>query len=155
MSALARGCRNLTRIDLEEVVQITDSSVSVLVSHCTRLSTLTLSHCELITNEGIRAISTCAQYLKLLELDNCPNLTDDALDHLANLKSLERLEIYDCQHISRMGIRRIRNALPSLMIHAYFAPVTPPLVPGDQGLPGDGVAGPAARRTICRCCIIL
>ena len=153
---MARGCRNLTRLDLEEVVQITDSSVSVLVSHCPRLSTLTLSHCELITNEGIRAISTCAQYLKILELDNCPNLTDEALDHLASLTSLERLDIYDCQHISRMGIRRIRNALPSLLVHAYFAPNTPTLVPGDQaGLPGDGVAGPAARRTICRCCILL
>lgn len=155
LSALARGCRNLTRLDLEEVVQITDSSVSVLVSHCPRLSTLTLSHCENITIDGIRAISTCAQYLKVLELDNCPNLTDEALVHLGNLTNLERLDIYDCQHISRVGIRRIRNALPSLLVHAYFAPLTPTLVPGDQaGLPGEGVA-PTARRTICRCCILL
>lgn len=149
---MARSCRNLTRLDLEEVVQLTDSSIIVLATNCPRLSTLTLSHCELITNEGIRALSTSAQNLKVLALDNCPNLTDETLDHLANLKSLERLEIYDSP-ISRVGIRRIKSALPTLRCHAYF-PTTPVTAGDAAGLPGDGVAGPAARRTICRCCVL-
>ena len=44
--ALARGCRYLSRIDLEEVNLITDNSVSSLATHCPDLTTLTLSHCE-------------------------------------------------------------------------------------------------------------
>jgi F-box/leucine-rich repeat protein 2/20 len=46
ISALARGCRLLSRIDLEEVTLITDHSVHALAAHCPNLTTLTLSHCE-------------------------------------------------------------------------------------------------------------
>lgn len=71
-----------------------------------------LSHCELITDEGIRqlALSPCAaEHLAVLELDNCPLITDASLDHLLQAcHNLERIELYDCQLITRAGIRRLR-----------------------------------------------
>lgn len=45
LGALARGCRHLSRLDLEEVVLVTDSTVHALANHCPLLTTLTLSHC--------------------------------------------------------------------------------------------------------------
>lgn len=171
---MARGCRHLCRLDLEEVVLTTDSTVHALANNCPLLTTLTLSHCaygfvvrltlidavagELVTDEGLRSLAQSQisnQRLKVLALDNCPLITDEGLGHLSTLTSLERLEIYDCQLLTRPGIRTIRTALPSLKVHAYFAPVTPPLVPGAEGLLPDPLGPNNAGRTICRCCVIL
>lgn len=69
-----------------------------------------LSHCELITDDGILHLSnsTCGhKRLKVLELDNCL-ISDVALEHLENCRSLERLELYDCQQVTRAGIKRMR-----------------------------------------------
>lgn len=70
-----------------------------------------LSHCELITDDGIRALSssTCGQErLTVVELDNCPLITDVTLEHLKSCHRLERIELYDCQQVTRAGIKRIR-----------------------------------------------
>lgn len=70
-----------------------------------------LSHCELITDEGIRQLGTspcAAEHLTVLELDNCPLITDASLDHLISCHNLQRIELYDCQLITRIGIRRLR-----------------------------------------------
>ena len=70
-----------------------------------------LSHCELITDEGIRhlGVSSCStEYLEVLELDNCPLITDASLDHLLSCHNLQRIELYDCQLITRGGIKRLK-----------------------------------------------
>lgn len=124
----------------------------------------TLSHCELITDEGIRQLaagSCAAESLSVLELDNCPLITDLTLEHLVSCHNLQRIELYDCQMITRAAIRRLRvntsryfhsdmlifvslqNHLPNIKVHAYFAPVTPPPITGGQ------------RPRYCRCCEIL
>lgn len=118
-------------MDLEECNQITDSTLSHLAMGCPSLEKLvriwllesnkkflikrslsqTLSHCELITDEGIRqlAASNCAaESLSVLELDNCPLITDLTLEHLVSCHNLQRIELYDCQMITRAAIRRLR-----------------------------------------------
>ena len=121
-------------MDLEDCVLITDAALSYLAAGCPRLEKLvrfhirddwiiennavvilflwqSLSHCELITDEGIRHVgmSPCAaEHLAVLELDNCPLITDLALDNLISCHSLQRIELYDCQLITRAGIRRLR-----------------------------------------------
>lgn len=105
----------------------------------------TLSHCDLITDEGIRQLaagSCAAESLSVLELDNCPLITDATLEHLISCHNLQRIELYDCQLISRNAIRRLRNHLPNIKVHAYFAPQTPPIAP-------------QTRPRYCRCCEIL
>jgi len=53
--------------------------------------------------------SPCAtDTLTILELDNCPLLTDATLSHLVNCHSLQRIELYDCQLITRAGINRLK-----------------------------------------------
>ena len=144
--ALARNCVNLEKIDLEECVQITDATLAVLAACCPLLESISLSHCELITDEGIRQLgmAPCAsENLNVLELDNLPLITDASLEHLVSCHNLKRVELYDCQLITRSGIRRLRSHLPSIKVHAYFAPVTPP--------PSQG----GTRQRFCRCCTIL
>lgn len=98
-------------MDLEECNQITDLTLTVLAIGCPKLEKLTLSHCELITDDGIRqlAAGTCAaESLSVLELDNCPLITDSTLEHLISCHNLQRIELYDCQLISRSAITRLK-----------------------------------------------
>lgn len=54
-------------------------------------------------------MSPCAaENLTVLELDNCPLITDASLEHLTSCHNLQRVELYDCQLITRVGIRRLR-----------------------------------------------
>ncbi|XP_040909126.1 F-box/LRR-repeat protein 2 isoform X2 [Toxotes jaculatrix] len=120
--------------------------LSVCLHVCLLCLGQSLSHCELITDDGIRALSssTCGQErLTVVELDNCPLITDVTLEHLKSCHRLERIELYDCQQVTRAGIKRIRAHLPEIKVHAYFAPVTPP-----PSVHGGG-------QRLCRCCIIL
>lgn len=120
----------MEKMDLEECSLITDATIIHLAMNCARLEKLvsahqtlnfqhielmyslqSLSHCELITDEGIRHLSTsqcAAENLTALELDNCPFITDASLDHLISCYNLQRIELYDCQLITRAGIRRLR-----------------------------------------------
>ncbi|XP_069768407.1 F-box/LRR-repeat protein 20-like isoform X2 [Narcine bancroftii] len=110
-TTLARNCHVLEKMDLEECVQITDNTLIQLSIYCPRLQVLSLSHCELITDDGIRHLGNgaCAHdRLEVIELDNCPLITDASLEHLKNCHSLERIELYDCQQITRAGIKRLR-----------------------------------------------
>ena len=144
--SLARNCHLLERLDLEECVLITDSTLAALSACCPRLEFISLSHCELITDEGIRQLGMApcsSEHLIVLELDNLPLITDVSLDHLVSCHNLQRIELYDCQLITRAGIRRLRNHLPNIRVHAYFAPITPP--------PSIG----GTRQRYCRCCVIL
>ena len=62
-------------------------------------------------------MSACAsENLTVLELDNCPLVTDTSLDHLVGCHNLQRIELYDCQLITRQGIRRLRSHLPSIKV---------------------------------------
>lgn len=116
-------------MDLEECNQITDVTLVNLAIGCPSLEKLvsyipgvpahllnsysrqTLSHCELITDDGIRQLaagSCAAESLSVLELDNCPLITDQTLEHLVSCHNLQRIELYDCQMITRAAIRRLR-----------------------------------------------
>lgn len=87
------------------------NGIKVCASVCTCVCLQSLSHCELITDDGIRHLGSgpCAHdRLEVIELDNCPLITDASLEHLKSCHSLDRIELYDCQQITRAGIKRLR-----------------------------------------------
>ncbi|KAK2570091.1 F-box/LRR-repeat protein 20 [Acropora cervicornis] len=142
----AAQCSQFTDAGFQALCRITDSTLNHLSLWCSGLQKLSLSHCELITDEGIRHFcgSPCAiDHIEELELDNCPLITDNALDYLINCHQLKRVELFDCQLITKAGTRRLRAHLPDLRVHEYFAPVTPP----------PSVGG--GRQRMCRCCVML
>ncbi|RMC05394.1 hypothetical protein DUI87_18584 [Hirundo rustica rustica] len=108
----AARCSHLTDAGFTLLARITDSTLIQLSIHCPKLQALSLSHCELITDDGILHLSnsTCGhERLQVLELDNCLLITDVTLEHLENCHNLERIELYDCQQVTRAGIKRIRD----------------------------------------------
>ena len=58
--------------------------------------------------------------ISVLELDNCPLLTDASLEHLVVCQNLRRIELYDCQLITKRGIDRIRVSTTTLCIIIIF-----------------------------------
>lgn len=146
--AISKGCHKLERIDLEECTRITDQTIINLSANCSNLRHLTLSRCESITDEAIRelSISNSAivnETLQVLELDNCPLISDTSLKQLYSCKSLIQLELYDCQLITRSGIKKFQKVLPSCKVHAYFAP------------PVAASSNRPSRSCSCKCCTIL
>ncbi|CAF0735813.1 unnamed protein product [Brachionus calyciflorus] len=107
-----------------------------------------LSRCENITDEGISQITNytngnLSETLQVLELDNCPLITDSCLEQLALCPNLVQLELYDCQSITRTGIKKFQVKCPQVKVHAYFAPS----IVSTNNRP--------ARSCACKCCVIL
>ena len=86
---------------------ITDTTLSLLTTGCPLLEILVLSLCEQISDTGIQYLTnnSNASNLKILELDNCQFISDQTLEYLSQLSSLQRIEVYDCQSLSREGIK--------------------------------------------------
>lgn len=79
--------------------------------NCHNLRHLTLSRCDFITDEGIKQITTShfvSESLQVLELDNCPLITDASLEQLYSCQGLTEIELYDCQLITRHGIKKFQ-----------------------------------------------
>ncbi|CAF3667280.1 unnamed protein product [Rotaria socialis] len=130
--ALAQGCHLLQRIDLEDCTTVTDETMRHLADNCPNIQNLTLSRCEQITDDGVRYIGSSVNAqdnLRVIELDNCPSLTDISINHLLACQNLQRLDIFDCQQITRNAVKRIQIRFPNLKIHAYFSPRTPTPTP--------------------------
>ncbi|EJD73939.1 hypothetical protein LOAG_18676 [Loa loa] len=143
---LAKNCHELERMDLEDCSLLTDITLDNFSKGCPCLLNLSLSHCELITDAGLRQL--CLNYhlkdrIQVLELDNCPQITDISLDYMRQVRTLQRVDLYDCQNITKDAIKRFKNFKPDVEVHAYFAPATPP------------TSTQPTRRAICRCCTIL
>ncbi|KAK2119301.1 hypothetical protein P7K49_000687 [Saguinus oedipus] len=146
-------CPELVTLNLQTCLQITDEDLITICRGCHKLQSLCASGCSNITDAILNALDdgichlgngACAHdQLEVIELDNCPLITDVSLEHLKSCHSLERIELYDCQQITRAEIKRLRTHLPDIKVHAYFASVTPP--------PSAG----GSRQRFCRCCIIL
>ncbi len=71
----------------------------------------TLSRCEQITDEGVHYIGSSVsaqENLRVLELDNCPSITDISIDHLLTCQNLQRLDIFDCQQITKNAVKKFQ-----------------------------------------------
>jgi len=141
---LSKNCHELERMDLEDCNQITDTTLHNLNIGCPALCSLSLSHCELLTDNGLSEF--CGSHkdkIQILELDNCPHITDAAFEYMKPLKTLERVDLYDCQNITKEAIKKFKQFRPEVEVQAYFAPQTPETPPQPS------------RQGICRCCNIL
>ena len=65
LSALVRGCSNLTALDISQSEQVTDASLIEMSRCCHNLQALKLSKCIKVTDRGLLAVCT-----------GCPRLSD-------------------------------------------------------------------------------
>lgn len=119
LAHLATGCPSLEKLVNIQRLKFEEKFGFKFSFHCfffAKYLLQTLSHCELITDDGIRQLaagSCAAESLSVLELDNCPLITDQTLEHLVSCHNLQRIELYDCQMITRAAIRRLRVRSPN------------------------------------------
>jgi len=57
---------------------------------------------------GVSSSAIVNETLEILELDNCPLITDASLEQLGKCPSLIQLELYDCQSITKHGIKKFQ-----------------------------------------------
>jgi hypothetical protein len=81
---LARGCPNLTTLDISGCTIISDLGIDSLVKFCPLLSSLDLSLCRYITQRGISAIAVGYPKLISLSISCCgENITESSIIKLA------------------------------------------------------------------------
>jgi len=58
--------------------------------------------------------------IQVLELDNCPNITDNTLESMKMLQVLERIDLYDCQMITKDAIKKFKVSIINEKKQMYF-----------------------------------
>ncbi len=88
LSSIARNCKSLTKLDLSDCHQVTDTGDITIAENCKSLTQLDLSDCEPVTDAGVIAIAENCKSLTHLILDMCYEVTDACItiagEHLPN-----------------------------------------------------------------------
>lgn len=89
MTAIAQGCRNLTK--------------------------LAVGNCQRVTDHGIVAIAQGCPNLASLDVGGCNNVTDDGIVAIANgCRNLTKLDVWCCNHVTNSGIVAVAQSCPNL-----------------------------------------
>jgi F-box and leucine-rich repeat protein 2/20 len=102
LSNLNNGCPHLTSLSLSHCENLTDNGLAEL---CGKKSTFNL---HITQNLSPTFPVAHKERLQVLELDNCPNITDHTLEAMKMLKVLERVDLYDCQLITKDAIKKFK-----------------------------------------------
>lgn len=122
--ALNTQLQALISLDISLCRQLTDSTLSRVVSVASNLETLDVGGCSDITDNGILLIACGLKRLRSLCLRGCRLVSDVGLAHLAGAGSiaasaaaaatLERLILHDCQKITDTALGHIGAGLRAL-----------------------------------------
>ena len=137
-----RGCANAFHIDLSHCTNLTDASMSVLLSHAVYLRELNLAGCDKVsdgtllalqannidslqwldltecislTDHGVEALGDATPFLQHLSLAGCTGITDEAFKELVfGCQVLEWLSIAYCPQLSDRALELIGTGCKSL-----------------------------------------
>ncbi|GMI81424.1 hypothetical protein like AT5G23340 [Hibiscus trionum] len=111
VSALANGCRNLTKALLRKRTNVGNVAVISLVKLCKNLTSLDLGRCSLVDDEAVEAIG-CSNSIRVLNLEACSLITDHGLTVLATgfiSKTLKKLVLAECDRITDSGVSMLKH----------------------------------------------
>ncbi|KAE8722707.1 putative transcriptional regulatory protein [Hibiscus syriacus] len=111
VSALANGCRNLTKALLRKRRNVGNIAVISLVSFCKNLTSLDLGRCNLVDDQAVEAIG-CSNSIRVLNLEACSLITDHGLAVLATgfiSRSLKKLVLAECDRITDSGVSMLKH----------------------------------------------
>ncbi|XP_058774937.1 EIN3-binding F-box protein 1-like [Vicia villosa] len=98
---------NLRNLRMDWCLNISDSSLSCILSQCRNLEALDIGCCEEVTDTAFHHISSeePGLSLKILKASNCPKITVVGMGILASKCSyLEYLDVRSCPHITKAGL---------------------------------------------------
>nr|XP_055060868.1 lysine (K)-specific demethylase 2Aa isoform X2 [Misgurnus anguillicaudatus] len=98
-----RGLLNLRLSGLD----ISDSTLKLIVRHMPSLRRLDLSHCQGLTDQSVNLITASGcntrNTLRQLNLAGCNKLTDACLSYMKRLSALRLLDLRGCKNVTRRG----------------------------------------------------
>jgi hypothetical protein len=95
---------SLNTLALPFCSQITDAGIKSLAKGgC--LENLDITDCSKITDESLKALSGANSPLVVLVLTACSKVTDEGLQHLAKIKTLQKLLLDHCDLIGNEGVK--------------------------------------------------
>ncbi|KAG9151164.1 hypothetical protein Leryth_002733 [Lithospermum erythrorhizon] len=108
IGCIAVGCKKLRVVCLKWCLRIGDLGINLIALKCKEIQVLDLSFLQ-ITEKCLPYILKL-QHLKELILMGCPGIDDEGLITLEQgCKSLEILDIANCQNISHVGLSSLTN----------------------------------------------
>ncbi|KAA0722127.1 Lysine-specific demethylase 2A [Triplophysa tibetana] len=88
-------------------LDISDSTLKLIVRHMPLLRRLDLSHCQELTDQSINLITASGcntrNTLRQLNLAGCNKLTDACLSYMKRLSALALLDLRGCKNVTRCG----------------------------------------------------
>ncbi|CAD6268921.1 unnamed protein product [Miscanthus lutarioriparius] len=127
LGCVAVGCAELRQLSLKWCLGVTDLGIQLLALKCRKLTSLDLSY-TMITKDSFPAIMKLPN-LQELTLVGCIGIDDDALCSLEKecSKSLQVLDLSQCQNITDVGVSSIMKSVPNLLELdlSFCCPVTP------------------------------
>ncbi|CAD6258777.1 unnamed protein product [Miscanthus lutarioriparius] len=137
LGCVAVVCTELRELSLKWCLGVSDLGIQLLALKCRKLTSLDLSY-TMITKDSFPAIMKLPN-LQELTLVGCIGIDDDALDSLDKecSKSLQVLDMSQCQNITDVGVSSILKSVPNLLELdlSYCCPVTPSMVRSFQKIP--------------------
>lgn len=110
MLAFADNCHDILEIDLQKCLNLTDISVTSLITGGRQLRELRLSQCERLTDESFLQLPLDHIYenLRVLDLTNCHLLSDAGLSKIVNsAPKLRNLVLAKCTNVTDRGLAAI------------------------------------------------
>ncbi|XP_049442717.1 lysine-specific demethylase 2A [Epinephelus fuscoguttatus] len=104
------GCDNRSQLRTMQCLRlagldITDSTLRLVIRHMPHLTKLDLSHCNSLTDQSINLLtavgSSTRNTLAELNLGGCSKLTDTCLKYLRRLSCISLLDLRGCKGVSR------------------------------------------------------
>uniref|UniRef100_A0A8C1BBI1 Lysine (K)-specific demethylase 2Aa n=1 Tax=Cyprinus carpio carpio TaxID=630221 RepID=A0A8C1BBI1_CYPCA len=98
-----RGLLTLSLAGLD----VSDSTLKMIVRHMPSLRRLDLSHCQGLTDQSINLLTATGcntrNTLRQLNLSGCNKLTDACLSYMKRLSALALLDLRGCRNVTRRG----------------------------------------------------
>ena len=98
-------------------LNISDSSLSCVLSQCRNLEALDIGCCEELTDAAFQLLSNeePGLSLKILKISNCPKITVAGIGIIVGkCTSLQYLDVRSCPHITKAGLDEAGFHFPEL-----------------------------------------
>ncbi|KAJ0094170.1 hypothetical protein Patl1_16412 [Pistacia atlantica] len=104
LKSLAAACKSsLKKLRMDWCLNISDSSMSCILTQCRNLEALDIGCCEQVTDAAFEGLGEIELSLKFLMV-NCPKVTVAGIGMLLDrCTSLEYLDVRSCPHVTKVG----------------------------------------------------
>lgn len=107
INSLATACgQSLKYLRMDWCVNVSDSSLSCILSHCRNLEALDIGCCEEVSDAAFQGLGNNGFQLglKVLKVSNCPKITVVGIGLLLEFcNSLEYLDVRACPNVTKAG----------------------------------------------------